>query len=96
MDYAVHIREVTILSGSHQQTGEMENGDVARREILLGRLNSIILDLETAIQNIHDAKKQMSYMATGAAADALSAALEKQISILHGTISFFKQVMKGV
>ena len=77
----MYMKEVTILSSSHQQTGEVENGDAARRE---------------AIQNIHDAKKQMPGMATGAAADALSAALEKQISILHGTISSLKQVMKGV
>lgn len=84
------------MSDSHQQTGEVEIGDTARREALLGRLNSIILDLETAIQNIHDAKKQMPGMATGAAADALSAALGKQISILYGTISSLKQVMKGV
>ena len=72
----MYMKEVTILSSSHQQTGEVENGDAARREALLGRLSSIILDLETAIQNIHDAKKQ--------------------ISILHGTISSLKQVMKGV
>ena len=61
----MYMKEVTILSSSHQQTGEVENGDAARREALLGRLSSIILDLETAIQNIHDAKKQMPGMATG-------------------------------
>ena len=83
-------------SCSYQQTEDLEYSDTARQEALRDGLYSIISDLEIAIQNIHNAKDQMPNMATGVAVDALSDALDKQISTLQGAISSLTRIVKGV
>ena len=84
------------MPGSYQQTEDLEYSDTAQREALRDGLYSIISDLETAIQDIRNAKAQMPSIATGAAASALSDALDKQISTLQSAISSLTQFMKGV
>lgn len=84
------------MPGSYQETEDLEYSDTAQRKALRDGLYPIISDLETAIQDIRNAKAQMPSMTTGAAKDALSDALDKQISTLQGTISSLTRFMKGV